>query len=53
MPVVDLLVYVALVSAAWVVAGATAGLVALAVMLGLYGWGVIRVLRRRSGTRSR
>ncbi len=47
-PIVDLLVYVALVSLAWVFLGTEAGVVALAITLGLYGWGVARALRRRS-----
>ena len=49
MPIVDLLVYVLLVSLAWVFLGTEAGVVALAITLGLYGWGIARVLRRRSG----
>jgi hypothetical protein len=50
MPVVDLIFYVALVSLAWIFIGPTAGGAALALTLGLYGWGVVRVVRRRRGT---
>ena len=47
MPIADLIFYVALVSLSWIFVGSTAGAAALALALGLYGWGVVRVLRRR------
>ena len=43
MPIVDLVIYMAVVSLAWIFIGSTAGLTALVSTLALYGFGVVRV----------
>ena len=52
MPMADLVIYVAVVSLAWIFVGSTAGVAALVITLALYGFGVVRVLRSRSGRSS-